>query len=944
LTVLLMACPGAAMAQTYTISTFAGGALPVNLPGTSASLYGPQSALASDASGNVYFGDGNTVLRLDGLSGVLTIVAGNGTSGYSGDGGPAVGAQLRNLSGIAVDAAGGIYIASVSDHVVRKVSGGVISTVAGTGVAGFSGDNGLATGAQLNSPYGVAVDAAGNLFIADYGNSRIREVTGGVITTVAGNGTLGFGGDNGLAIAAQLSGPRAVLVDAAGNLYIADSGNYRVRIVTAGVIGTVAGNGVPGFGGDAGPATSAQLNLPCGLALDAAGNLLIADYYNNRIRQVSNGVISTMAGKGTPGFSGDNGPAVTAQLNNPFALALDGAGNLFIADYGNNRLRKVSGGIVTTVAGNGTVGFSGDGGSAASAQLDAPHGLALDSAGNLYIVETTGNRSRIVVAGVINTAATGQLTQPWGVAVDSADNVYFADTGGNRVRKLSGGTVTTVVGTGTAGFSGDGGPAVSAQLNSPASVAVDAAGDLYIADSANNRVRKVTGTTITTVAGSGVPASDQLTSPTGVALDSAGNLYIADTGNNRVRKLAGGVISTIAGNGVAGYSGDNAAATGATLNSPGTVAVAANGALFVADTLNSAIRRVVGGTITTITTIPGIGLGGPQGLAVDAAGNVYVADTLNNRVRLLTVVPLSITGPSSLANGTVGAAYGNMTFTATGGSGGYTWSATGLPKGLTISTAGVLSGIPTVAGVGTPQFTVKDSSLAVANSTLSVTIDLPVPTITTLSPASATVYGAAFTLTVNGTGFLAGAVIQWNGASLVTKLVNATQLTAPVTAALISSAGSVNVTVSSGGASNMISNTVVLPVNPPTPALTGIAPASATATAPGFTVTAAGTGFVATSQLFWNGAALQTSFVSATQLTAAVPANLIASAGTAGVTANSGGASSSAVTFTINPPPCDFHCEPRFRDSVRRGVHTHRHRKRLRCGVRHPVGQFAFDH
>lgn len=923
-------------AQTYTISTIAGGALPVNIPGTSASLYGPQSAIAVDQTGNVFFVDGNTILRLDPVTGVLTLVAGNGTSGYSGDNGPAVSAQLRNPYGLAVDAAGNLYVASFYDNVVREVSGGVITTIAGTGTAGFSGDNGPATSARLNSPLGIAVDASGNLYIADSGNSRIRQVSAGVITTVAGSGTAGFGGDNGPAVSALLSSPHSVTVDAAGNFYIADSGNNRIRKVSGGVIGTVAGNGAQGFTGDNGSATSAQLNVPCGVALDPAGDLLIADYYNNRIRKVSNGVITTAAGKGTQGFSGDSGPAATAQLNDPFVIAVDPAGNLYIADYGNNRIRKVSAGagIITTVAGNGAVGFSGDGGSPVSAQLDSPYGMALDGAGNLYIADYQGNRIRGISAGIINTvagtgvsgfsgdagpAASAQLSQPSAVALDAAGNLYIADFGNNRIRRVSAGTITTFAGTGIAGFSGDAGPAASAQLNQPTGIALDAAGNLYIADSANNRIRKVTGGAITTVAGSGAtgfsgdagpPASAQLHSPKGVTLDLAGNLYIADSGNNRIRRIAGGVITTVAGNGAAGYSGDNAAANSARLYAPGAVAVAANGNLYIADTSNNAIRRVANGTITTIAgggasfgdngPATSAALGAPQGVVVDATGNIYVADSFDNRIRLLTSIPLSISSPLALASGTVGTAYGSTTFTAVGGSGGYTWSATGLPKGLAFSPAGVLTGTPTVAVAATPQFTVKDSALNVANSTFALTIGLPVPSITTLSPAAATVYGAAFTLTVNGAGFLAGAVIQWNGVSLTTRVVSGTQLTASVTAALIASPGSVNITVTSGGWG---SNTVAFPVNPPTPTLTSMSPTSMTATGSTFTLTATGTGFVQASQLLWNGAALQTAFVSASQLTASVPASQIASAGTAAIMANSGGTSSSTLTFTVNAPP-----------------------------------------
>ena len=509
-------------AQTYTLSTFAGGALPVNTLGPNASLFGPQTAMAADSAGDIYFADGNTVLRLDAVSSLLTLVAGNGTFGYSGDNGPATSAQLRAPCGLALDASGNLYISSFYDNVVRKVSGGIITTIAGTGTAGFSGDNGPATAAQLDTPYGVALDSAGNLYIADYGNNRIREVSGGVITTIAGNGFAGFAGDNGPATSAQLYSPHSVVVDASGNIYIADTFNNRIREVSAGVITTFAGTGAAGFGGDNAVATSAQLNLPCGVALDSSGNLYIADYYNNRVREVSGGLITTVAGKGTAGFSGDSGLATKAQLNNPTVVALDPSGNLFIGDYGNNRIREVSGGTIFTAAGNGTAGFSGDNGNAAISQMHLPYSVAVDSNGDVFI----------------------------------------ADYQNNRVRKVSSGIVTTMAGTGVAGYSGDNGPATSAQLNHPSAVMLDSSGNLYIADSGNSRIRKITAGTITTVTGNGTAGyggdngsalTAEINQPTGLALDSSGNLYIADTLNNRVRKVAAGTITTVAGDGLGGF-------------------------------------------------------------------------------------------------------------------------------------------------------------------------------------------------------------------------------------------------------------------------------------------------------------------------------------------------------------------------------------------------------
>jgi DNA-binding beta-propeller fold protein YncE len=337
-----------------------------------------------------------------GAQNVITTVAGNGTAGFSGDGGPATSASLETPIGIAVDVAGNLYIADTANNRVRKVSpGGIITRVAGSGVRGFSGDGGLATSASLWNPSGLAVDAAGNLYIADASNNRIRKVSpSGIITTVAGGGT-GYFSDGGPATSGSLVFVQGVAVDPAGNLYIADRYTMCIRKVSpSGTISTVAGNGLWAFSGDGGPATSASLSWPDGVALDVAGNLYIADTANNRVRKVSPaGIITTVAGNGTGGFSGDGGPATSASLYSPYGMALDGAGNLYIADTGNNRIRKVSpSGTISTVAGSGISGFSADGEPATSALLNRPHGVALDTAGNLYIADTGNNRIRKVWA------------------------------------------------------------------------------------------------------------------------------------------------------------------------------------------------------------------------------------------------------------------------------------------------------------------------------------------------------------------------------------------------------------------------------------------------------------------------------------------------------------------------------------------------------------------
>ncbi|HYA17706.1 MAG TPA: NHL repeat-containing protein [Bryobacteraceae bacterium] len=317
--------------------------------------------------------------------------------GYSGDGGAATSAQLNGPDGLVIDSLGNIYISDFNNAVVRMVSpSGTITTYAGTGTAGYFGDGGLATGAKLAGPLGLAVDSSRNLYIADGPNQAIRMVTpGGIISTVAG-GRGGFSGDGGSATLAALNYPEAVAVDSSGNLYIADAANHRVREVSGGVITTIAGNGLAGFSGDGGSATAAQLYLPKGLAFDSQGNLYISDSNNNRIRKVSGGIITTLAGNGTQGYSGDKGAATGAELNTPARITVDPSGNIYIADTGNNVVRRVAGGIITTIAGTGTAGYGGDGGPANLALLNAPSAVAVDSTGtNTYIADTNNNEVRV---------------------------------------------------------------------------------------------------------------------------------------------------------------------------------------------------------------------------------------------------------------------------------------------------------------------------------------------------------------------------------------------------------------------------------------------------------------------------------------------------------------------------------------------------------------------
>jgi RHS repeat-associated protein len=333
---------------------------------------------------------------------VINTIAGNGTAGYSGNGGPATTAKLNITNGVAVDATGNIYIADSNNNRIRKVdTNGIITTVAGDGGYYYDGDGGGAIYHSINSPGQIAVDAAGNIYIAEY--NRIRKVdTNGIITTVAGNGSYRYSGDGGPATAAGIH-TEGVAVDAAGNLYISDNYNNRIRKVdTNGIITTVAGNGVDGYGGDGGLATAAKLRRPTGVAVDAAGNIYICDNWNYRIRKVdTSGIITTVAGNGVDGYGGDGGPATAAKLSLPDGVAVDAAGNIYIADQWNQRIRKVdTRGIITTIAGNGVDGYGGDGGPATTAKLCYPSKVAVDTAGNIYIADHCNDRIRKVASPV----------------------------------------------------------------------------------------------------------------------------------------------------------------------------------------------------------------------------------------------------------------------------------------------------------------------------------------------------------------------------------------------------------------------------------------------------------------------------------------------------------------------------------------------------------------
>ena len=548
-----------------------------------------------------------------------------------------------------------------------------IQTVAGGGTL----DGSLATDVGLYGPRGLAFDAAGNLFIAQAeGNQVVRiDRSTGTMRTIAGNGGAGFSGDGFPAVAASLNDPREIVLDAAGNLYIADAGNNRVRRVDAasGIITTIAGGGSPADEiGDGGLATSAALRVPWGLAI-TDGKLLISEaaYNGHRIRQVvltpgrpDTGIISTIAGTGVKGFL-DNVPATSALIDSPAGITVDGAGNIFFADTGNHRIRRIDAvsRMISTYAGGGSPADGvGDNLPATQAALDLPTTVAFDPAGNLHISGIDGRVRRIDrQSGVISTIISA-LYLPYGLAFDRDGNLYVTNTDRSRViKRTPSGEQSIYAGGGE--FTGDQRVAVASVLRGPGGIAVDAAGNLFIADTSNARIRKVDATTgrITTVAGNGgvytenqegIPAVEaRIGYVLDVALDAAGNMYTVDPHNRRIWKInTSGVISTLAGGGnPADGLGDDGPATSAAIRPVG-VSVDAAGNVYIADSDNNRIRKV--DTSGTIRTIAGSGIGdgsagysgdngpgtaaklnAPRKAVADSRGNVFISDSGNNVIR-----------------------------------------------------------------------------------------------------------------------------------------------------------------------------------------------------------------------------------------------------------------------------------------------------------------------
>jgi uncharacterized protein YjiK len=641
-----------------------GGGLPVSLELLAGDIGGPGNAdgagsavrfsdptgVAVDLGGNrIYVADQqNCTIRKVTAAGVVSTLAGT-AEGYGSADGMGAAARFRTPDRVAVDSAGNLYVADMNSSTIRKVtSAGLVTTLAGTpGMTGSADGTGAA--AQFRFPEGVAVDSAGNVYVADTFNATIRKITAdGVVTTLAG--TAGMGGSvDGTGAAARFDRPTGLAVGLGSDtVYVADEHNHTIRKIRSdGVVTTLAGTaGVSGAADGTGAA--AQFNLPAGVAVDSAGNVYVADSLNATVRKVSAaGVVTTLAGAaGMPGSADGTGTA--ARFDQPTSVGIDISGNLYVVDAAADTLRKVTPtGVVTTLAGAANLAGSADG-TGAAARFNFAEGIAVDSAGNLYVADSSNSILRkITPEGVVTTlagtagmtgsadgtGATARFKSPFGVALDSAGNLYVTDAGNNTLRKVTAsGVVTTLAGTAGAGGSADG-TGTAARFNQPLSIAVDRAGNLYVADTYNHTIRKVTAAGIvTTLAGTagltgsadGTGAAARFYYPFGVTIDGAGNVYVADTSNRTVRAVSpAGVVTTLAGTaGMMGHVDDTGAA--ARFQAPIAASVDGAGNVYVLD--DTTVRKVTpAGTTTTVAGTPGVGgivLGAtprftfPEGLAI----------------------------------------------------------------------------------------------------------------------------------------------------------------------------------------------------------------------------------------------------------------------------------------------------------------------------------------
>ncbi|UPT69690.1 MAG: T9SS type A sorting domain-containing protein [Flavobacterium sp. JAD_PAG50586_2] len=598
----------------------------------------------------------------------VATIAGNGTSGFAD--GTTASPKFYNPTGIAIANSGNMYIADSQNHCIRKITpSGFVSTLAGTGVAGFANGNGDV--AQFNTPYSIAVDASENVYVIETNSHAIRKITAtGIVTTFAGNqSNSGFlDGQNNAALFAS---PKGLDVDASGNVYVADASNNRIRkISAAGTVTTIAGDGTAGYLDAQG--TAAKFNNPTGVALTSSGMLYVSDTSNNRIRAIStSGLVTTLAGNGSPAMV--NGQGTAAQFNAPRAIAVDASANVYVVDYSNNRVRKItSAGLVSTLSGTGS--FGAVNGAASVATFKYPEGIAVDAAGNVFVADVTNNCIRKITStgdtstyagsatrGLENgqTGTMAMFNMPVSVAVTSAGVTYVIDDFNSCIRKVtSNGIVSTFVGNEVTGYAD--GQGTSAYFNNPKGMAIDAAGNIYVADTFNNRIRKVTSSgVVTTIAGDGTAGyldgqgtAAKFNNPYSLTVDTAGNIYVADTKNNRIRKISpSGAVTTVAGYLLAGYA-DGASNVARFRNPQGIVIDNATGILYIADTMNNRIRKIA--TDGTVSTFAGsfAGYGDDQGTAAYfnspigitiSSGNLFVGDYYNSVIRKIDSTGLVIT-------------------------------------------------------------------------------------------------------------------------------------------------------------------------------------------------------------------------------------------------------------------------------------------------------------
>ena len=647
-----------------------------------------------DTSSNVYVADfnNNTIRKITPAGAVSTIAGYAGVSGSAN--GVGTNASFNGPRGIALDAANNIYVTDSGNNLIRKIaSGGVVSTLAGSGAAGSA--NGLGTNASFNGPAALVADGATNLYVADYGNHQVRVIApGGAVSTLAGSGAAGYADATGTN--AFFNQPEGIAIDNTGTLYVADSGNNLIRKVTSigGAVSTFVGS--TNFGSTNATGTSAQFYSPQGVAVDSSLNVYVADYLNGTTREVSAaGAVTTLAG--SPGnFGSANGTGASARFWGPQGVAVDAGGNVYVADSFNGTVRKVSpAGVVTTLAGSPSNG-SADG-AAGNARFSLPISVAIDAGGNQYIADSANDTIRkISPAGTVSTFAglvgnpggaagagtNAQFLAPQGTAADSAGNIYVADTGNHVIRKItSTGSVSTYAGSAGVTNNTDG-AGTNAAFYFPQGITADASNNLYVADTGNNTIRKIAASSgaVTTLAGQAnhpgsldaAKTNAQFNNPTGIAADTAGNIYVADTLNHTIRKItATGVVTTVAG--MAGvYGSSDGTNSSALFYEPKGIALDNLGNIFVADSGNNTIRELSpSGTNWVVTTVAGLAsVSGsadgstsnalffqPAGMAFNSfLGSLFVADSGNNTIRSsISTVPFYLTNltVSALPSGAI---------------------------------------------------------------------------------------------------------------------------------------------------------------------------------------------------------------------------------------------------------------------------------------------------